>query len=298
MSSDIPPAEYISATITKAEDLGGRTSFLTLDFQCHPSNGRRFTNLRIELKFKTMYSAGPTSPLRVEYAAPRHSIGGGTDEERRKILGLSVPSKLGNIAASVEVAAKAEFEVHKTVPHAMTITGTTRGKPANYCVWTVQENKSSATGIPTHFRIGAVLTHDGPLETNLDVKGKIEGRLWWPRMFHCHSKGLVNISTSEAKPKGDPGWWKLVQLINGELPGADTVFTPPMVSRMDLEIVNCYYLDFISQFVTKKKKIEVFVALFELWEYEIMIALPKLSVFNNRLTCMKGRPDGKVKQTS
>jgi len=225
MNWDIPPAEYLSATFSKAEDLGDRTSLLILDFQCHPSRGRRFSDMTIEWSFKAMCCDTPTSPPKVVYAAPRHSVGGQTDEQRRKLLGLNAPLQYATLGASIGVEAKAELEVHKVIPYAMTITGTIRGNPADYCVWTVKENGSNATGIPPHFRIAAVLEHDEPFATMLDVEVTIEGERWWRKTFrHRESKPVVDVGMSKGNPEGEPEWWKHVQDLTGEVPNAATIF--------------------------------------------------------------------------
>jgi hypothetical protein len=225
MDWNISRAAYLSATFAEAKDLGDRTSLLILDFQCHPSRGRRFSDMTIEWSFKAMCCDTPTSPPKVVYAAPRHSVGGQTDEQRRKLLGLNAPLQYATLGASIGVEAKAELEVHKVIPYAMTITGTIRGNPADYCVWTVKENGSNATGIPPHFRIAAVLEHDEPFATMLDVEVTIEGERWWRKTFrHRESKPVVDVGMSKGNPEGEPEWWKHVQDLTGEVPNAATIF--------------------------------------------------------------------------
>jgi hypothetical protein len=230
MNWDMPPAEYLSATFTKAEYLGDRKSFLILDFQCHPSRGRRFTDVTITWKFKARCCATPTSPPKVVYAAPRRSVGGRTDEERRTLLGLRAPIQLQAVGASIGIEANAELEVHKVIPHAMVMTGTIRGDPADCCVWTVKENGSNGTGIPPHFRIAVVLEHDGPFATMLDVKAKIEGRWWWPKPFRFHTKRVVDVGILKGRIESDPDWRKDVQGVTGEVPYAATLFSQPIVA--------------------------------------------------------------------
>jgi hypothetical protein len=234
IDKNIPPAGFLSAKFAKADDIGASTSSLVLDFQCHPTGGRRFTFVEITWKFEAVNCASPASPPRVVWAAPLRSIGGQVEEQRRTVLGTRGYVHAVPIGASVGVDVKAELEKHVAVPHAMTITGSIRGDPEDHCVWTVKENGASETGIPPHFRIVVVLEHAGLFLTTLNVEGKVEGGRrwqWWRKHFHCDTERVrVDVGVLKSHLKGYPEARKHVQGVDGTVPGADTHFLSPIVA--------------------------------------------------------------------
>jgi hypothetical protein len=236
----IPPAGYLSAKFAKAEDIdpkaedvGYSTSSLVLDFQCHPTGGRRFTYVEITWKFEAVNCAVPASPPRVVWAAPLHSTGREVEEQRRKVIGTRGYIQAIPLGASIGVDVKAELEKHVTVTSAMTITGSIRGDPEDHCVWTVKENNAES-GIPSHFRIVVILEHDGPFMTTLNVEGKVEGGWrwrWWRKDFHCDTERVrVDVGILKGHLKGNPEARKHTQDVDGSVPGADTHFPPSIVA--------------------------------------------------------------------
>jgi hypothetical protein len=168
---------YLSAEFATVCPVEDHKSLIILRFQCHPAIGHRFASTKITVKF----TSPPASPAtenpsnvlepRVVMHAPRRSYGGCTKEDRRIRWGLSLPIRGGGAVVSATIEPSYEREVVTVVEHALTFTGTARGAPARTsCVWTVEENKSAATGIPTEFQVAVVLEHVGPFMTELDVQ--------------------------------------------------------------------------------------------------------------------------------
>jgi len=167
---------YLSAEFAAVQALDDHKSLLILKFQCHPAIGHRFSNAKITWKFRHPAHHGPSpsagvTPPKVIDHAPRKSYGGCTTEQRRLHWGLSLPLQFGVGAASTGVQPSGELETEKAVDHVLTITGTARGAPVRTsCVWTVEENRSGAQGIPSQFQLAVVLEHKGPIVTELDVQ--------------------------------------------------------------------------------------------------------------------------------
>jgi hypothetical protein len=104
----------------------------------------------------------------------------------------------------------------------MTITGTIRGDPAYYCVWTVKENKTSGAGTPPHFRVEVVLEHDEQFSTTLDVTAKVAHGWRPPKTLHIRTERAIDIGILKGKLDGEPEWRKDS---TGEAPYASTQFS-------------------------------------------------------------------------
>jgi hypothetical protein len=166
---------FLSAVLSTIQPLDERKSLLILTVICHPAPGRRFKNCSLTWKFlsTTPPSTEFPSPIsllpKLVTLAPQHSIGGWTEEQTRLLWGLTVNAGAGLVGASAGVEPSVERETQKAVMHAMTIQGSIR--PNGRACWTVEENRSSERGIPSHFQLAVVLDHGGdPFVMELDVK--------------------------------------------------------------------------------------------------------------------------------
>ncbi|KAF8076190.1 hypothetical protein FPV67DRAFT_401983 [Lyophyllum atratum] len=222
---------YLSATLDTIQPLGDRKSLLTLNIACHPAPGRRYVNATIiwQISSPPPDSTKPTMILpapKIITLAPQHSVGGWTEEQTRLLWGLSVPVGVGFGGASVSVEPSAEKQTEKAVMHAMTILGTVRsgGTRAH---WTVEENKSSERGIPSHFQLAIVVEHNAPFLSDMDVKAELGGGLW-PTFVQAkkgrNRNGLKRVIDVERwkcgevrwEP-GEQGWKKYVAGLTGEV---------------------------------------------------------------------------------
>lgn len=226
---------YFSAEFSVIQPLDARRSLLILVVRCHPATNRRFVNATITWKFTTIASTQALpdnkAKAKVTYLAPELSVGGWTEEWTRLVWGVALPVQAGFMGGSVGLEASRNRENQKVVTHAMTIVGTKRNVGAR-CVWTVEENKSSARGIPSHFQLAVVIEHEGPFLTELDVKAELGGGLWFGPKFMKAKKnrdgtGLrrtIDIETSKCGEvlweSGEAGWRKFMKTMTGEVGGA------------------------------------------------------------------------------
>ena len=137
---------------------------------------------------------------------------------------------------SVGVDPSVERETQKAVMHAMTIMGSIR--PNGRACWTVEENKSSERGIPSHFQLAIVLDHGGaPFVTELDAKAELGGGLW-PNNVQAKKgrndlRKVIDVETwkcgdVEWEP-GEVGWKKFMAGVTGEVPGVNVDYKPSIV---------------------------------------------------------------------
>ncbi|KAG6911663.1 hypothetical protein DXG01_007913 [Tephrocybe rancida] len=238
---------YLSATLSTIQPLGDHKSLLMITIACHPAPERRFMNATISWRISaspslpdTAHSTQTTSrhDPKVVTLAPQHSVGGWTEEQTRLLWGLSLPVQVGFGPASVGVEPSTEKETQKAVMHAMTILGTVRNAGTR-ATWTVEENKSSERGIPSHFQLAIVVDHDGPFLSEFDVKAELGGGLWSTFLQAKKSKSgkaLRRIIDVETWKCGDilwepseQGWKKFVAGITGEVDGVVLNFSQTVV---------------------------------------------------------------------
>jgi len=236
----ISGGSYMSAEFSTIQPLDAHKSLLTLLIQFHPATEHRFINATITWKFRT--ATGPTSsspePIpepKIVLHAPKKSVGGWSEERKTLVWGISLPVQIGG--SSIGLQPSQEKETQKVVSHAMTIQGTMRGK-GRYCVWTVEENKSSARGIPSHFQLAVVLEHKGPFVTELDVKAKLGGKTWTRQIrSKAGSNGgaparTIDIESWRCGGIPEPAkldWKKFVESMTGEVHGAVVNYEQPIV---------------------------------------------------------------------
>ncbi|KAG5643767.1 hypothetical protein DXG03_009646 [Asterophora parasitica] len=234
---------YLSATFSTIQPLDDRKSLLILDIACHPAPGRRFVNATLTWRISsvptspTLGTVKSTPPIRqpkVVTIAPQHSVGGWTEEQTKLMWGLSAPVEVGFGGASVGLTPSTERETQKAIMHAMTIIGTIRSGGAR-ATWTVEENKSSQRGIPSHFQLAIVVDHSGSFLSDMDIKAELGGGLW-PTFLQA-KKGRSENSLQRAidvetwkcgevlwQP-GEQGWKKYVAGLTGEISGVVQEFT-------------------------------------------------------------------------
>jgi hypothetical protein len=233
---------FLSAVLSTIQPLDEHKSLLILTVICHPAPGRRFKNCTMTWKFSSTTPLSTeslfpiSSPPKLIAIAPQHSIGGWTEEQTRLLWGLTVNAGAGVVGASAGVEPSLERETSKAVMHAMAIQGSIR--PNCRACWTVEENKSSERGIPSHFRLAVVLDHSGdPFVMELDAKAELGGSLFHPYMqakkgrndlrkvidVHTWKCGEVAWEPSEA------GWKAFMAGMTGEVPGTVVQFEQSIV---------------------------------------------------------------------
>lgn len=235
---------YLSATLSTIQPLGDRKSLLILNIACHPAPGRRFVNATIIWQIGSPPPSSPTKPSvavpppKIITLAPQNSVGGWTEEQTKLIWGLTVPVGVGFGGASVNIEPSVGKETQKAVMHAMTILGTVRsgGTRAH---WTVEENKSSQRGIPSHFQLAIVVEHSGTFVSDMDIKAELGGGLW--PTFVQAKKGrngnalkrvidVVHWKCGEVRwEPGEQGWKKHMAGITGEVPDVIVEFSQAVV---------------------------------------------------------------------
>jgi hypothetical protein len=232
---------FLSAVLSTIQPLDEHRSLLVLRVTCHPAPGRRFKNSTITWRFAPAAPSSTEQPspifsTKLVALAPQHSVGGWTEEQTTLIWGLKVKAGGGFVGGSAGVDPSVEKETQKAVLHAMTILGSIRSN--GRACWTVEENKSSERGIPTHFQLAVVLDHGGvPFVTELEVKAELGGGLW-PHNFVQGKKGqdlrkVIDVNTWKCGEveweSGEAGWKKFMAGMTGEVSGAIVEFEQSIV---------------------------------------------------------------------
>lgn len=236
---------YLSAELATVQRLDANKSLLILAFQCHPASRRHFANAKITWKFRPNIAPGissassPDPPPKVVAHAPKRSLAGRTDESNSLNWSLALQVQVGIANNVVGVQAGRQNEVQKTVSHAMTMTGTVRGNRTE-CVWTLEGNKSSSSGIPSHFQVAVVLEHEGLFVIELNVKAELRGGLIPTRHLQSKKSGdgrgllwIVDVEKWEnIVAKCGPiesEWMAFMETVTGEVPAAVVEFQQRLV---------------------------------------------------------------------
>lgn len=218
---------YFSADFTTLQSLDHNKSLLILRLQCHPAVSHRFANATITWKFRPQNNAAvnPAGTPRILMHAPRKAYGAMSKVTKHLRLGLTLPIQVGQGIASAGIEPSVECETEKDVYHALTITGTSRGAPIKtYCVWTVEENKDTDSGIPSEFQLAVVLEHSGPFITDISAKAALRGGLG--PVTHIRSKSTTQVLIDVENWKGKLVEWRFddwktyIEGITGEVEGA------------------------------------------------------------------------------
>lgn len=245
---------YMSAELSTIQRLDERRSLLILNLTCHPAPGRRFVNARVDWRFRPPPASTPSSspsgkspspsPIpgrlnpRIAMIAPQHSVGGWTEEQTKLIWGLALPLEVGFGGASVGIEPSREKETQKAVMHAMSIVGSTRENMSR-AFWTIEENKSSERGIPSHFQLAVAVEHNGPFVVELEIKAELGGGLWPTYMLSKKGRGgnalrkLIDVETwkcgeIELEP-GEKAWRAFLGGLTGEISGVVREFEQAIV---------------------------------------------------------------------
>jgi hypothetical protein len=238
---------YVSATLSTIQPLDGNRSLLILAITCHPAPERRFVHATIDWQFHPAPSPTPTpSPSSILGPSPNHSssppsvpasprrflpkivdfgphrsVGGISEEETRTVGTIAFPVKATFGPASIGIEPSLEKETKKVVKHAMSIMGSPR--PGRRAYWTVEENKSSKGGIPSHLQLAVVVEHSGPFKMELKFKGKLGGGFPWPDLSVKAKKKLIDVGAWRygeiGLEPGDEAWKVFLSEMTGEVPG-------------------------------------------------------------------------------
>ncbi|KAG6832976.1 hypothetical protein H0H92_004860 [Tricholoma furcatifolium] len=240
---------FLSATLSTIQPLDNHKSLMIITIACHPAPERRFVNATVSWRVSAPPSdadsekATQTLPPsehapKILALAPQHSVGGWTEEQTKLIWGLSLPMRVHVGPGSVGVEPSTERETKKDVLHAMTIIGTVRSAGTR-ATWTVEENKSSERGIPSHFQFAIVVSHTGPFVSELDFKAELGGGLWSTYLQAKkgkHGNGSKRIIDVDAWKCGDvlwesdeQGWKKYIASFTGEIDGVVQSFAQAIV---------------------------------------------------------------------
>lgn len=210
----------MSASLSTVQILEPNKCLLVMQFQCHPSDTRRFTSLRINWRLRNV--KGALAP-KVYDIAPKQSIGARNEERHRWMFGIAAAAKLAALGGEVGPEFSQSWEINKTVARAMVITGSTRGLLPEAAEWSVTENVSAKTGIPPHFQVAIVVEYGGIFMMELDVVAKQLGNnRWWSSRNHVRAELPVDVDSlhREFEPYGPSnGWRQWFPLFKGEVEG-------------------------------------------------------------------------------
>ena len=220
IDEELSITSYMSASLATVQILEKKKCLLVINFQCHPSTSRRFTSLRIKWRLDPVKGSRPPKVVDV---APKHSIGARNNEHHKRIFGIALPAQFNVAGVTFGPEINQEWGMEKIVARAMMITGSARGRGPDAAEWTVAENPSAMSGIPTHFCVALVVEYQGPFQIDLDVVAKQLGTVrWWSSRNHTRGQCLVDVDSvhhkfQEYKPSGD--WRTWFPRINGEIEG-------------------------------------------------------------------------------
>ncbi|KAF9555964.1 hypothetical protein CPC08DRAFT_711572 [Agrocybe pediades] len=166
---------YISASLAMVKKLPDDHCFLQFDIQHHQSHRFRVSHMDLTFSFRVGSSH---SSLAIRGLAPKESIGARNEEAHSKKVGASIPVKAYGTGAEIN----AEYQVAKVVEHATVIRGSIRGQNESCAKWTVDENSSAMTGVPSHFCVALVVKYSGVFTLNLAIEAKQSGS--WLKLWH------------------------------------------------------------------------------------------------------------------
>jgi len=191
-----------------------------MHFQCHPSETRRFSSLRINWKLRCVKGARVPRVLDV---APKQSIGGRNEERHKWLFGIAATAKLAALGGEVGPEFNQSWEINKNVARAMVITGSTRGLLPDAAEWSVTENSSAKSGIPPHLQVAIVVEYGGIFMMELDVVAKQLGNnRWWRSRNHVKAELPINVDGLHGgfQPFGNgQNWRQWFPLIKSEVGG-------------------------------------------------------------------------------
>lgn len=239
---------FMSAELSTIQRLDETRSLLILNITCHPAPGRRFINACVDWQFRSppptpSLSANDKSPSpspsparrnpRIAMIAPLKSNGGLTEEQTKLIWGLSVPLQVGFGGSSVGLEPSQTKETQKDVIHVMSIVGSARDNMSR-AFWTIEENKSSERGIPSHFQLAVAVEHNGPFVVELEIKAELGGTIWPAYVLSKKGlKRLIDVETWRCGEielgTGEKAWRAYLRGLTGEIPGAVREFEQAIV---------------------------------------------------------------------
>ncbi|KAF9555962.1 hypothetical protein CPC08DRAFT_820739 [Agrocybe pediades] len=238
LSHEISSSCYVSASMTTVQVLEKNKCLLILEFQCHTSSGRRFDHMSIKWNFKDAYG---THPPMVLHISPRQSIGARNEENHHRTYGLKVPVQFTMAGATAGPEANAEIQIKQKVERAMIITGSIRGQRQDSAEWTLEENSSAMSGIPSHFCVAAVIQYTGPFFMDVAIRAKQRALTMFGlsrRAFHdIHAKsGPCHIDADNLQRQYEPykpsaNWKQWFPLISGEVEGFNNVHPQEALRR-------------------------------------------------------------------
>ena len=237
LSHEISTSSYISASLAAVQILEKNKCLLILEFQCHTSSGRRFDHMTIKWNFRPVHGSHPPLVLNV---APRQSIGARNEENHHRKYGITVPVQFTMAGATAGPEASAEIQIKQKVERAMIITGSIRGRRQDSAEWSIEENTSAMSGIPSHFCVATVIQYAGPFTMELEVLAKQRSMImmgWSRRAWHSvRIKEETHIDVDTLQFQYEPykpslSWKEWFPLISGEVQGFSNVHPQEALRR-------------------------------------------------------------------
>lgn len=167
-------------------------TLLILVFTLHPESNCRFTSLRISCAFKNLVGNDQTAKSRALLIAPIESHGGHSEVDKSWTFGLSAPISVPGGVFSITPSV--DHTVARKVDHYLVIKGSRRGTPPTSCIWTMNENDGSKTGLPLSFTTAIILQTNDTVGLELKLKSTVVWR-GFPRTLTAGTE-LVKITLS------------------------------------------------------------------------------------------------------
>ena len=223
---DPATSSYISASLGMVQILPGNLCFLEIDIQCHPSPRRRVDYLDINCRFLEGNNINISHGPMVYDVAPKQSIGARNEEMHSKKIGVNMPVKAPTVIP-VGPELNAEYQITRVVERATVITGSIRGKDQDHAIWTIEENPSARTGVPSHFCVAIVVHYSGLFCIDLEIHAKQRGR--FRRSLHpLHARGSKTLDIKRLVLQYEPqknqpseSWRDWFPLITGDIKGGN-----------------------------------------------------------------------------
>ena len=223
---DTATSSYISASLGMVQTLSGNLCFLEIDIQCHPSPRRRVDYLDINCRFSERDNSNISHGPMVYDVAPKQSIGARNEETYSKKIGVNMVVKAPTVI-QVGPELNAEYQITRVVEHATVITGSIRGKAQDHAKWTIEENPSARTGVPSHFCVAVVVHYSGLFCIDLEIHAKQRGRFRRSlHPLHARASKMLDIKRlvlqyEPQKNQPSESWRDWFPLITGDIKGGN-----------------------------------------------------------------------------
>ncbi|KAF2395533.1 hypothetical protein EJ06DRAFT_534884 [Trichodelitschia bisporula] len=154
-----PYRSHISLVPRTIQRLSSTTTLFVWHCTFHPGFSRRFIRAGVSVWF-TAPDDDDGTKVRVLRYAPRHVLGAYSTEDTSFALHLDLPVQMpaGPVGGGVKPGIAWSSATQRR--HAFAVSGSARGVPPGGVVWTLEENASGQSGLPSEVVLGVEVEHE------------------------------------------------------------------------------------------------------------------------------------------